>query len=438
MATVWIHGGTGGRERSVGHAMGESSDVTRVEYDNGDLNVGLDKFKGSKEKPFVFIGPEAPLVAGVSDYLRGEGYTVFGASKAAAQYEASKALAVRMMRKAGIQHPESFIVNVRRSPQVAREYVAGHDHRQYVIKADGLAGGKGVVLPSSREEAREVIEDMMSGRNKTYGDAGKNTIIFQRRKKGPEVSAIAIVGAGKDDYVILPLSQDHKRLWDGDIGPNTGGTGAYASVPKHIVNDAQNIKIDEKAYASLEGIEKDGVEVSGLALYQGLMMSEDLPQSEYVFQQDDSDELEYNLRLGDPETQPQMALLLRAGVDVYRLFRSAAEGSLEKPNVDMRNLGYHALTVCCSAWGYPVQPISGDIIYGLDNEYEDVLVHYAGMKEIDGQWVTSGGRVLYVTGVGETIDVAAERAYRAIGQNAIHFNGMQYRRDIGHQARRAA
>ncbi len=429
MAEVLIHGGIGGREVAIAQAMEASSEVTRVEFDGGDLKMGLDKFRTSSEKPLVIVGPEAPLVAGVADTLRDDGYPVFGASKAAAQYEASKSRAVRMARKANIVHPKTYIAEGVEMVENVMDFVSKHDPLGYVIKADGLAGGKGVVLPNTIEEAKATVTGMVDG--SLFGGAGKEKILLAQRKHGPEVSAMVVVGGGKDDFTILPLSQDHKRLQDKDKGPNTGGMGAYAPVPQNIVSPAQYQKIYEKAYASLAGMEAEGVRYRGAVLYMGLMMSDDLKGE----QANDSDLIEYNVRFGDPETQAILPLLQQAGVDVYRLLRSAAEGNLEKPDVDFANIGYAALSVCLAAEGYPDQPMKGDPIYGLRKEYEGVTVQLAGVTRDAEMARTNGGRVLYVTGVGETIHQAAKRAYAAIGKGAIHFAGMQYRKDIGWQAR---
>lgn len=432
MAEVLVHGVTGGREEAIAQAMMASSEVTRVELDGGDLQAGLDKFSGSSVKPFVVVGPEAPLVAGRADELRAEGYTVFGASKAGAQYEASKARGTKMARAARVVHPDTFIAEGDWMRYAARAYVEGHHPKTYVIKADGLAGGKGVFLPDTVEDALEIVNGMIDG--SLCDGAGREIINFARRKKGPEVSAMVVVGKGKDDFIVLPLSQDHKRLRDGDKGPNTGGMGAYAPVPSSIVSPAQHQKIREKAYASLAGMEAEGVVYERAVLYMGLMISDDLEGE----QADDSDLIEYNVRFGDPESQVIFPLLQYSGVDAYRLLRSAAEGELEKPDVDFESIGYAALSVCLAADLYPNPPKKGDEIHGLDRSYEGVSVQNAGVTRDGEPRRTNGGRVLYVTGVGETIDLAASRAYAAIGANAIHFAGMQYRSDIGWQARQAA
>lgn len=423
MAEVLVYG-NGGREQALAQAMEQSDEVTRAEV-HADLASGLRAFSGG-EKPFVIIGPEAPLVNGLADHLRGDGYVVFGASADAAAYEADKTRTVRLARNCGVVHPPTFITKGSWMPEAAINFARGMDPEYYVIKANGLAGGKGVVLPDSFEEAMNTVFNMVEGR---FNGAGKNAILFAQRKHGPEVSAMVVVGAGKDDFVVLPLSQDHKRLLDGDQGPNTGGMGAYAPVPEYIVDAAQLEKIRAKTYNLLEGMEGEGVKYQRAVMYLGLMMSSDLKD-------DESDLIEINVRFGDPEAQVILPLLTHAGVDAYRLLRSAAEGDLEKPDIDFDNIGQAALTVCLAAAGYPEAPLTGDFINGLYKDYDNVSVQLAGAKQFEsGGYATDGGRVLYVTGVGETVDQAAKSAYGAIGQQAIHFTGNQKRLDIGWQAR---
>ncbi len=431
MAEVLVAGATGGREQALAQAMEMSPEVTRVVV-SGDIQAGLDQFSGG-EKPFVVIGPEAPLVKGVADGLREDGYVVFGAGSKAAQYEASKARTVQLSRLYGVRHPETTIAQGPELAKTARDYVTFHRPNGYVIKADGLAGGKGVVVPESKAEARDAIEDMLSG---GYDGAGAEVINFQSRRRGPEASAMVVVG-GEGDFTILPLSQDHKRLQDGDRGPNTGGMGAYSPVPDSIVSQEQYGKIEEMAERLLYGMKKDSVQYMGAVMYLGLMMDEEL--------NGDPTLIEINVRFGDPETQAILPIAQRAGVDVYRLLRSAAEGQLEKPAVDFRNVGGAALTVCLAAGGYghPNSTIQkGEHIYGLDTQHDGVSVQLAGAKQEDGHVRTNGGRVLYVTAAGETIDEAATRAYAAIDTNGtgqgIGFAGMQFRTDIGYQARSAA
>ena len=416
--------GNGGREDAIRQAMQESAEVSRVEM-YGDAQEGARAFRGSIEKPLVVIGPEAPLVAGLADELRDQGYPVFGPSKEAAQYEGSKSFAVDMMRRTGIPHPGTFVATDRHR---ALEYTAARNPEDYVIKADGLAGGKAVVLPETQAEADKVVFGMMEG--DLYGGAGKGRVNFQDRHEGPEVSAMVVVG-DNDDFTILPLSQDHKRLKDGDEGPNTGGMGAYAPVPETIVSNEQYDKIEEIAALSLEGMRRAGTPYRQAVLYIGLMLSKQLDGDPLV--------IEYNARFGDPETQAILPLLTRGGVDVYRLLRSASEGDLEKPKMDFSELALSALTVCLAAKGYPESPRTGDQVWGLGLRRPGLSIQRAGVNK---SWLTTGGRVLYVTGVAENIDAAADLAYDSIdleeegpSSGKVGFNGRQVRTDIGHQAR---
>jgi phosphoribosylamine--glycine ligase len=423
MAEVLIIG-AGGREEAIRQAMMSASEVENAQI-APDARSGLGLFKGKSEKPFVVIGPEALLVDGLVDDLREDGYIVFGPNRVAAQYEASKSLAVTMMQNTGILHPDTTITN---TTSQALEYVESNDAESYVIKADGLAGGKGVVLPNSRQEARAVIESMKE--DSSFDGAGKDIINFQERHSGPELSAMAVVGT-RDEFVILPLSQDHKRLGEADTGPNTGGMGAYAPVPETIVSKAQYQKMYEIVGDSLQGMRNAGTPYERAVLYVGFMLSKQLSVDPVV--------IEYNVRFGDPEAQVILPLLGKAGVNCYRLLRSAAEGELEIPKMDLSNIEFSALSVCMAAKGYPENPRKGDKVWGIGQTRPDVTVQKAALNENNE---TSGGRVLYVTGVGETIDQAANFAYDAIDldlmgpeSGKIGFSGMQLRKDIGYQAR---
>ncbi len=421
MAEVLIIG-SGGREAALEQSMIASDEVERVIVTN-DVSTGIEQFSGNK-KPLVIVGPELPLVQGLADELRAEGYLVFGASKAAARYEASKSFAVRMMERAGVLHPETHSV---RTESEAAEFILNNSPTNYMIKADGLAGGKGVVLPSTRTEALDAALGMLSG--DFYDGAGKEIVNFAQRHSGPEVSAMIVVG-DNDEFTILPLAQDHKRLSEDDTGPNTGGMGAYAPVPVSIISNGQYAQLFESVEKTLKGMRTSGTPFERGLLYGGFMLSEQQEGKPVV--------IEYNVRFGDPETQVILPLVREAGVDMYNLLRSAAEGGLEKPDVDFAKLAISALTVCLAAPGYPNNPQKGADIYGIDNDYTDVDLQLAGVKNSK----VSGGRVLYVTGTGKTIDQAAANAYAAIDvqrvgsqTNKVGFAGMQFRKDIGRQVR---
>lgn len=436
MAEVLVIDG-GGRGAAIEQAMWASDEVTRVLHvgaEDKQIQAGLENFAGQRSKPLVVIGPEAPLVAGLADDLREDGYPVLGASADAAQYEASKARATRMAQMFGVNVPETQIVDGEflEMAEAAAYYINRHEPTDYVVKADGLCGGKGVVVPDSSDEATEAVNAMLLGQA-PFGKAGKEAILLQNRHYGPEVSAMVLVGRGKDDFDIMPLSQDHKRLLNDDQGPNTGGMGAYAPVPETIVNGLQYEKIREMAYLSLAGMEAEGVTYQKAVLYIGMMMATNVEASKVG----DPMLIEYNVRFGDPEIQTILPLLTRAGVDSYRLMRSAAEGSLEVPPTGLNKVGGAAVSICGAAPGYPLSPEKGAVIHGLDQHYAGVTIQEAGVKTVDGQKTVNGGRVFFVTGTDWDINEAADNAYAAIGENGVHFDGMQYRTDIGWQARTA-
>ncbi len=417
--------GSGGREAALQQAMLASPEVGRVEI-HSDVEKGKEAFSSSTDV-FSIVGPEAALVDGAADYLREIGHTVLGVSAEAAQYEASKSFAIETVPEL---FPRTTICKGPDMPRDAMAFMRDNAHDTYYIKADGLAGGKGSVGPKSEEHAIEVVESMMAG---GYDGAGREIINFQKLMNGPEASPIAVVGRN-GEFVILPYAQDHKKLLNGDKGPNTGGTGAYTPVPESVINTAEHDQIEDMITTALEKMAARGVPIERGVLYAGVIKDlgyDGLPKSEQIFKF-----MEFNVRFGDPETQAQMASMVGSGVDVYRLLRSAAEGDLERPNVDLQKLPVAALTVALMAKGYPVKAETGQQIYGLDQEYEGVTWQRAGMKlNENGLWVTSSGRVIYGTGIGPSIDEAVSKVYSAIGENGVHFDDMQYRTDIGYQAR---
>ena len=426
--------GSGGREFELGRQLGLSDEVQSVYFLDG--NAGTDdlpkgenvpikppsvdevvRFADENQVRLTVIGPEAPLVAGVADRLREKGLVVFGPNAEPAKLEASKAYATTFMEENGIPHPPAVITH---SYEEAMGLIGSRNVDDYVIKADGLAGGKGVVLPESSEDAEQTLRKMFLEGG--FDGAGRETVLIQERYHGPEVSAFVVSDGSR--FVVLPLSQDHKRLLNGDKGPNTGGMGAFSPLSAEIVSAGQEQKINEIAERSIEGMALRGTPYQGV-LYVGLMLAEELGGDPVV--------IEYNARFGDPETQVVLPLLSEAGVDVYDMLRSSAEGRLSDIAIP-RQLGSSALTVCLAAKGYPDSPEKGQDIYGLGEQYESVILHHAGTKKEGEAIKTAGGRVLYVTGVGETVDVAAQNAYNAIGR--VGFADMQYRDDIGHQARK--
>jgi phosphoribosylamine---glycine ligase len=344
---------------------------------------------------------------------------VFGPNRQAAQLEASKSFAAAFMQRHDIPMPESWEVT---NMGQARSVLQDRSPDSYVIKADGLAGGKGVVLPATQEEAEAVLQAMFDGTG--FEGAGKHMVVIQERLHGPEVSAFALSDGA--NFVMLPFTQDHKRLLDNDQGPNTGGMGAYCPVPNSIVGPSQAEKIRDIARRTIEGMQAEGEPYKGV-LYLGVMLAEERGGDPAV--------IEYNARFGDPETEVLLAALQASGCDVAKLLIETAKGNLANIKLPERTTAA-ALTVCLAAPGYPNQIKRDMPINGLEKNYPNVVVqHGATLTDSEGCTVVNGGRVLYVTGTGATADEAAEHAYAAIGPHAINFEGMQYRTDIGHQAR---
>jgi phosphoribosylamine--glycine ligase len=321
------------------------------------------------------------------------------------------------MKRHGVPQPRYWVV---RSFEEALEVIKDKSPDAYVIKADGLAAGKGVVLPETVSEAEETLRLMFSGEG--FDQAGTEGVVIQERLHGPEVSAFAI--SNGTDVFLLPFAQDHKRLLDGDQGPNTGGMGAYTPLPSTLISEEQATQIRLIANQTIRGMASEDNPYQGV-LYIGLMLAKERNNMPVV--------IEYNARFGDPEAEVLLPALSESDIDVAHLLMSVANG--EMPDIKTSS-SVAALTVCLAAAGYPEAPRKGDVIVGLDKTYENVIIHHAGTKSVDDNTVvTNGGRVLYVTGFGANVDEAAAHAYAAIGEEGVHFEGMQYRTDIGHQAR---
>lgn len=431
MAKVLIIG-SGGREHALAWGISQSPQVEKVLISPGNAgtattnkcgNVALSDhdatvaFCKKEAIDLVVIGPEAPLIAGLSDALREAGVLVFGASQAAARLEGSKSFATEFMQRHGITIPESQIVTSKEDALAAVSNFGGA--KNSVIKADGLAGGKGVFLPDSDAEATEAIDKIIAG--KVDGDGSK--LVIQKRNHGPEVS-VFVLSDGTNFKVIPLASQDHKRLLDGDKGPNTGGMGVYAPLPDWMLSEVQWEKIHTISKQSIDGMNADGTPYQGV-LYMGLMLAEELGGDPLV--------IEYNARFGDPETEVIIPLLQGNGVDVYYMLHSTASGELGSVQLPSK-LNAAALTICLAADGYPSAPVTGTPIDGLNETYRDVTVFHGGTSLKDGKVVSSGGRVLYVTGLGVNIEAARQAALAAIGRGYVSFPGMQYRTDIAHRA----
>ena len=414
--------GSGGREHALAWRIAQTPGLQKVLVAPGNAGTACERelenlavtdiealadFAEREKIHLTLVGPEAPLAAGIVDVFRTRGLRIFGPTKAAAQLESSKDFARRFMARHGIPTAEfATFADV----QAAHAYVENKG-APIVIKADGLAAGKGVVVALSLHEAHAAI-DMMLLDNK-MGDAGARVVI-EEFLEGEEASFIVMA----DGRNVLPLatSQDHKRLQDGDQGPNTGGMGAYSPAP--VVTPQVHAKVmREVIMPTIQGMEKDHIPFTGF-LYAGLMIKPD--GSLKV--------LEFNCRMGDPETQP---IMMRLKSDFVKILDAAIDGRLDKVEAEWdRRI---ALGVVLAAEHYPDTPKKGDVIHGLpQQEAEDVHVFHAGTTLRDGQVVTAGGRVLCVTALGDNAKTAQKRAYEAV--DTIRFDGMQYRRDIGYRA----
>ncbi len=389
---------------------GGTADVaTNVAIAEGDP-VYVAEWAERNRIDFVVIGPEAPLVVGTADVLAADGVTVFGPEAAGAQMEGSKAFAKDVMERHGIPTGSYRVVETEAE---AREYLdlVG---APVVVKADGLAAGKGVTVAPTTDEALQAVRDSLEGR---FGAAGE-IVLLEEYLEGPECSLLAFT----DGETVLPMltAQDHKRAFDNDEGPNTGGMGVYAPVPS--VDEATLSEMVAMLERTVAGLRADGIVYRGV-LYGGFILTAEGPKV-----------LEFNARFGDPETQVLLPLLETDLVDVML---ATAEGRLSEVTLDWRD-GY-AVSVVLASGGYPDAYDVGKVITGLDEaaEIDGVTIFHAGTaRTSDGRFVTSGGRVLNVTAVAPTFAEARERAYRAVER--ISFEGMQYRTDIGLRALGAA
>jgi phosphoribosylamine--glycine ligase (EC 6.3.4.13) len=413
--------GSGGREHALAWAIAKSPRIQTVYVAPGNGGTALDErlqniaitdpvaladFVEQEHVALTVVGPEGPLAAGIVNVFRARGLKIFGPTREAAQLESSKDFAKAFMQRHAIPTAEY---------QTFSDVAAAHDYiakkgAPIVIKADGLAAGKGVVVAMTLEEAHTAV-DMMLSDNK-LGDAGARVVI-EEFLAGEEASFIVMV----DGKNILPLatSQDHKRLQDHDQGPNTGGMGAYSPAP--IVTPALHARVmREIIVPTVQGMAKDGIPFSGF-LYAGLMIdAEGNPKT-----------LEFNCRMGDPETQPIMA---RLKTDLLTVFEHAVTGTLDKIELEWDRRT--ALGVVMAAHGYPEEPRKGDLITDIPAETADCVTFHAGTTLNGNKLTTNGGRVLCVVGLGDSVKVAQKHAYDAA--DLIHFAGSQMRRDIGWRA----
>ena len=413
--------GSGGREHALAWRLSKASGLPKIFVAPGNAGtahyremvnvnitdpVALAEFAEKEKIHLTVVGPEAPLAAGVVNIFRARGLKVFGPTKEAAQLESSKDFAKRFMARHNIPTAnfETF------SDITAAHAYVDKQGAPIVIKADGLAAGKGVVVAMTLDEAHSAIDDMLAG-NK-LGDAGSRVVI-EEFLDGEEASFI-VMADGKN-VLALASSQDHKRIFDGDTGPNTGGMGAYSPAP--VVTPAVHAKaMREIILPTVRGMAADGMPYTGF-LYAGLMIGKDGSVKT----------VEFNCRLGDPETQP---IMMRLKSDLVDLLEHAVSGTLDQIEAEWDRRV--ALGIVLAAANYPDTPRKGDVISGLPGDSEEVQVFHAGTTDVDGKVVTAGGRVLCVTALGDNVKQAHKHAYDAL--LGIHFDGMQYRRDIGHRA----
>jgi len=416
--------GSGGREYAIGKALREDESVDKIYFAPGngatdelgenisikDYNELAD-FAEKNSIDLTVVGPEAPLVDGIVDIFKDRGLTIFGPSAKAAQLEGSKIFMKNFLAKYNI--PTARYIETD-SLEKASEFIDTLP-TPIVVKADGLCAGKGVIIAENHEEAKEAAKGMLSG--ESFGDAGKR-IIVEEYLDGYELSVFAICD-GKD-FVILPAAQDHKRLLDGDKGPNTGGMGAYAPTPLATEDIYQKIET-RVVKPTLEGMEKEGMPFTGV-LFMGVMVVDGEPLI-----------LEYNVRFGDPECEELMPLLKSPASE---LFYKAATGKLSEANIEFYEDRY-AVGVVMASKNYPYsssEPAEIIIDEILDDELrENSYIAFAGVSRgDDGKLYATGGRVLVCVGFGSSIKEARDRAYLLVGQ--VHFAGKQCRTDIAYQA----
>jgi len=406
--------GSGGREHAIGWKLGQSENVNTVFYapgNGGTLNnvpISVDnlgelaKF-ASENNCFTVVGPEAPLAMGIVDMFNEMGLKIFGPTKKAAQLESSKIWAKQFLKRNNIPTAAFEVFD---DAVKAKEYVNQIEHN-VVIKADGLASGKGVIVCDSKAEAEKSIDMMLV--DKKFGDAGNN-IIIEERIDGIEASYIAL----SDGKIAIPMatSQDHKRIFDNDKGPNTGGMGAYSPTP--IIDKDLSQKIQEKIIdKTISSLRNEGITFKGF-LYAGIMLKDGEP---YV--------LEYNVRMGDPECQP---ILMRMDSDLFEYLVGSVEGTLENTSlISWKNKS--AVCIVLASKGYPESYPKGEEIFGLGDAFDDAYIFHAGTKELDKKIITNGGRVLGVAALGDTLEAAIKHAYDVTEK--ISWENKYLRTDIG-------
>ena len=406
--------GSGGREHAIGWKLGQNDSIHRVFHAPGNggtsnnVQISADNLDelakfASENDCFTVVGPEAPLAMGIVDFFNEKDLKIFGPTKKAAQLEASKIWAKQFLKRNNIPTATFEVFD---DPVKAKEYVSQVGYN-VVIKADGLAAGKGVIVCDTKDEAEKSIDMMLV--DKKFGDAG-NRIIIEERIDGIEASYIAL----SDGKIAIPMatSQDHKRVFDNDKGPNTGGMGAYSPTP--IISNDISQKIQEKIIdKTISSLRNEGITFKGF-LYAGIMLKDGEP---YV--------LEYNVRMGDPECQP---ILMRMDSDLFEYLMGSVNGELENMSpISWKNKS--AVCIVLASKGYPESYPKGDEIFGLEKVFDDGFVFHAGTKKQDKKIITNGGRVLGVTGLGDTLESAINYAYDITEK--ISWENKYLRTDIG-------
>jgi len=415
--------GGGGREHALVWKIKQSPKVEKIFCAPGNAGTseiadnipiaaddieGLLQFALKKEIGLTVVGPEQPLVMGIVDRFEVKGLRIFGPNASAAELEGSKSFSKNIMQKYGLPTAEYKVFT---SAESAAKYIQAKNC-PLVVKADGLAAGKGVLLCRSSREALAAVDKIM--RQRFFGEAG-DQIVVEEFLEGQEISVLAF--SDGRTVLLMDSAQDHKAVYDGDIGPNTGGMGAYSPAP--VFTEIMQQKVRDKIMLPMvRAMQQEGRTYKGI-LYAGLMLTKAGPQI-----------LEFNARFGDPETQP---LMVRMDTDIIPLFEACIDGTLGECQVNWKNKS--SVCVVMAAEGYPGTYRKGEIISGLKNANStpEVVVFHAGTKERNGKVITNGGRVLGVTATGENKESAIERAYDAVGK--VNWQGIHYRKDIGSRGR---